>query len=142
MSKLILVVEDCDDDYEVLSESFKEVEIINELVRCKDGQEALDYLNKNGRQGNPKRPDLILLDLNMPGIDGREVLRIVKSDFELQSIPVFILTTSESERDVEDCYKFGANSYIPKPADFDGFIEALKVMKGFVFELSLLPKNT
>jgi len=138
----ILVVDDNDDDWEVLHRSFKEAEIDCTLRRVIDGQQALDYLHHDGKfnSQNAPRPGLILLDINMPGIDGKDVLKRIKSEEKLKKIPVYILTTSQNERDVEECYEFGANSYMCKPADYAESIKAAKRMKDFVFENTKLPK--
>jgi two-component system response regulator len=87
------------------------------------------------------KPGIILLDLNMPGLDGRKTLEIIKRTQQLRSIPVVILTTSNDERDVQACYDLGANTYIQKPVDFDGLISAIKRLKEYWFEIALLPKD-
>jgi two-component system, response regulator len=118
--------------------------LVNPVVWCKSGQEALDYLRNEGlhegAQQN-RRPGLILLDLNMPGIDGHEVLRSVKEDDSLKQIPVIILTTSGSEHDVTRSFQAGANSYVQKPVTFDRLIEALNGLKEYWLEISLLPRD-
>ena len=141
----ILVVEDSDDDYEVTERALlRSGNIANPLARCRTGNEALDYLLQQGPYAEPDaapRPALILLDLNMPGLDGRGLLTRIKSDYDLREIPVVVLTTSDDERDVNACYELGANSYIRKPVDLDGFYSAIKTMRQFWFEIALLPKE-
>jgi two-component system response regulator len=143
----ILLVEDSDDDFEATIRAFrKSGNLHNEVVRCSSGAEALDYLFQRGDYGPSSdtyapRPGLILLDLNMPGIDGRAVLKIIKGDRRLSEIPVIVMTTSDDERDVSECYSYGANSYVKKPVDLDGFFEAVKRLKEFWFEIAVLPKD-
>jgi len=139
----ILLVEDSPEDYEATVRAFKKASVANCLYRCKDGDEALDYLFRRGRYADPEaapRPGVILLDLNMPGTDGREVLAEIKQDPTLKRIPVIVLTTSVDERDIEACYQSGANSYVQKPVDLVGFIEAIHRLKDFWFEIVVLPK--
>ena len=141
-SQIIMIVEDSDDDYETTELALKESNLANPLVRCEDGQQALDYLYAEGEyaQQSPPKPGIILLDLNMPGIDGRKVLNKIKQDAQLKEIPVVVLTTSADERDIDDCYKIGANTYIQKPVNLDGFIQAIKRLKEYWFEIAILPK--
>lgn len=138
----ILIVEDSDSDFEVTERAFIKAGMPKEnLFRCRDGDEALDFLYKKGTYENDNkviRPNLILLDLNLPGTDGREVLREIKSDENLKEIPVLILTTSMDERDIESCYKMGANTYIHKPVNFSGFMEAIQRLKDFWLEIAVL----
>lgn len=145
MSELsyILLVEDNQDDYEATLRSLKKNHFMNPVRWCKHGQEALDYLTGKGdyaSDGNRFRPDLILLDLNLPGIDGRQVLRKIKSDESLRSIPVVILTTSADSKDIENCYSIGASTYIQKPVSFEGLTEAIRTMKDYWFGVAILPK--
>lgn len=140
----ILVVEDSPEDYEAIRRAFKAANMANPLYRCEDGDMALDYLYRRGRYTDASkapRPGVILLDLNLPGTDGYEVLAEIKQDPNLRAIPVIILTSSSDERDVESCYQAGANSYVSKPVDLAGFLEAIKRLKGFWFEIVLLPKG-
>jgi two-component system, response regulator len=139
---IILLVEDSIDDYDAAMRSFKAAHLDNPIHWCKSGQEALDYLQHAGTQAQaPLRvtPALILLDLNMPGIDGRKVLATVKQDPALKKIPIVILTTSSDERDVTHCYELGASTYIEKPVDFDGLIGAVSRIKDYWFGIALLP---
>jgi len=143
-SQPILLVEDSDDDYEATVRAFKKANLHNPVFWCKSGREALEFLkHQGGFQEVPKapRPGLILLDLNMPGLDGRKTLELIKQDPTLQPIPIIILTTSADERDIEECYRKGANTYVQKPVSFDGLIEAIKRMKEYWFEIALLPKD-
>lgn len=143
-SQSILMVEDSEDDYEATIRAFKKVSLHNPIVWCRSGRDALDFLRREGLHRNTKNgshPGLILLDLNMPGLDGRKTLRLIKGDDALKKIPVIILTTSTDERDVEDCYQMGANTYVQKPVSFEGLIEAIKRLKAYWFEIALLPKD-
>ena len=143
-AQTILVVEDSDDDYEATIRAFKKANLHNPVTWCKSGRDALDFLKHEGNYkdvAQNMRPGLILLDLNMPGLDGRKTLQLIKEDNALKQIPVIILTTSSDERDVEACYQMGANTYVQKPVDFDGLIEAIKRLKEYWFEIALLPKD-
>jgi len=136
-SQPILIVEDSPDDFEATKRAFTKANLRNRIHRAESGEEALSFLRDDS---NP-RPGIILLDLNMPGLDGRKTLEIIKQTRALQSIPVVILTTSNDERDVEACYKLGANTYIQKPVDFDGLIAAIRRLKEYWFEIAILPKD-
>jgi two-component system response regulator len=143
-SQSILLVEDNQDDFEATSRAFRKASLRNTIVWCKSGRDALDFLKQQGayKQGiNCSRPGLVLLDLNMPGMDGRKVLELIKQDAKLKQIPVIILTTSADERDIDACYQAGANTYVQKPVSFDGLIEAIKRLKAYWFEIALLPKD-
>lgn len=140
----ILLVEDNQDDYEAAVRSLKKSHFLNPIMWCKNGREALDYIYKEGAfADNPDvtRPDLILLDLNMPGIDGRQVLQKLKEDPETRSIPVVILTTSKDSKDIDRCYDMGASTYIQKPIDFDGLTHAIQTMKDYWFGVAILPSR-
>ena len=140
----ILVVEDSPEDYETITRAFGKSGMVNPVYRCEDGDEALDFLYRRGPYTDPHRaprPSMILLDLNLPGIDGREVLAELKQDADLKAIPVIVLTTSSDERDIDNCYKAGANSYIRKPVDFEGFMKAIQMLNDYWFGIVLLPKN-
>jgi two-component system response regulator len=143
-SQCILLVEDNQDDYEATSRAFVKANLCNPIVWCKSGREALDYLRQEGAykdRGKDSRPGLVLLDLNMPGMDGRKTLGVIKNDEILKRIPVIILTTSADERDIQACYQTGANTYVQKPVSFDGLLEAIKRLKTYWFEIALLPKE-
>lgn len=140
---VILYIEDNDDDFYATERAFKKSNCHNQLVRCEDGETALQYLfNKsNDAPEDTKLPSIILLDLNLPGTNGREVLRQIKSSDELKNIPVIVLTTSDDKRDIEECYNLGSNSYIQKPVDFEKFIDAVQLIKNYWFEVVILPKK-
>jgi CheY-like chemotaxis protein len=139
----ILIIEDSEEDYEATLRAFRNVHLSNPLIWCKSGDEALDLLRAQGTevQDTETQPGLILLDLNIPGIDGRKTLEIIKNDDHLRHIPVVILTTSGSEQDVMACYQAGANTYVQKPVTFEGLIDAIRQMKEYWFEIALLPKQ-
>lgn len=133
----ILVVEDSLDDFEATKRAFDKANLRNHIAHAKSGEEAIAYLNGP----ETSKPGLILLDLNMPGMDGRRTLEIIKHTEKTKRIPVVILTTSDDERDVQACYALGANTYIQKPVDFDGLISAIRRLKEYWFEIALLPKD-
>lgn len=138
----ILIVEDSDTDYEATVRALKNSKMANPINRCEDGEEALDYLYRRNQYSDPKtspRPELIMLDLNLPGTDGREVLEEIKKNPNLKSIPVIVLTTSSDSMDINKCYVAGANSYIVKPVNLPGFFDAIQRLKDFWFEVALLP---
>lgn len=131
----LLLVEDNDDDIDLTKEAFIEARIHLNLHVAHDGIEALEFLHNNK---NP-RPDLILLDLNMPRKDGRETLAEIKKHPEFKRIPVVVLTTSEAEKDVISAYDKNANSYIVKPVDFEQFLDVINALKEFWFTVVKLP---
>src|SRR5262245_2699287 len=140
----ILLVEDSPEDYEVTVRAFRKANLVNPVFRCQDGEEALDFLYRRGRYAAPARsprPGLILLDLNLPGTDGRQVLAQVKADAQLRSIPVVVLTTFADERDIEGCYRAGANSYVQKPVSLDAFLRSVQLLKNYWFEVAILPRS-
>jgi CheY-like chemotaxis protein len=144
LSQPILLVEDSPEDFETTKRAFQRSGLRNPLMRCADGDEALDYLFRRGNYADPAtspRPGVILLDLNLPGTDGREVLSEIKANPQVQQIPVVVLTTSRDDRDVEACYRAGASSYIQKPVDLEGFIRAIEKLNGYWFEVVILPKG-
>lgn len=143
-NRSILVVEDSPEDWLIMQRAIGEINLKNKIIRVADGDEALDYLHRRGPYADASkapRPGIILLDLNLPGTDGREVLREIKSDPGLCVIPVVVLTTSRDERDIESCYARGANSYIIKPVDVEGFLAAIARLKDYWFEIVVLPKG-
>ncbi len=143
-SQPILLVEDSPEDFEATLRAFQKSGLKNTVMRCEDGDEALDYLNRRGKYADPERsprPGVILLDLNLPGTDGRQVLNEIKNSERLRDIPVVVLTTSADERDITACYRAGANSYIQKPVDIDGFMKAIERLNGYWFEVVILPKG-
>lgn len=141
----ILLVEDNIDDYESAVRSFREAHLDNPVQWCRSGRDALDYLKREGKYALDKAaimPSLVLLDLNMPGIDGRKTLALIKEDEELKKIPIVILTTSADEGDVAQCYKLGASTYIQKPVSFEGLVDAISRIKDYWFGLALLPQES
>lgn len=127
----ILLVEDNPGDVRLTQEALRESKVLNHLAVAKDGVEALEMLRRQGPYTKQPRPDLILLDLNLPRKDGREVLMEIKEDPILRRIPVVVLTTSEAEKDVHRAYDLGANCYIVKPVDLDQFINVVHTIEGF-----------
>ncbi len=143
-TKTILIVEDNPEDYETTIRAFKKSGLSNPTVWCEDGDQALDYLYRHNPYDNPTdspRPSIILLDLNLPGTDGYEVLADIKKNPELASIPVIVLTTSDSPKDIDACYQAGANSYVQKPVDTQGFVAAIEKLKDYWFEIVILPNG-
>lgn len=141
----LLLVEDSPEDYEATVRALRKAGLANPIFRCEDGDEALDFLFHRGRFSAPltsPRPGLILLDLNLPGTDGREVLAAIKAHDSLRLIPVVVMTTSTDDFDVERCYQAGVNSYITKPVDLAGFFRAIQRLKDFWFEVVILPKTS
>ena len=139
----LLLVEDSPEDRTATLRAFKKAGMENPVFSCVNGDDALDFLHRRGRYTDPAaapRPALVLLDLNMPGTDGRDVLSEIKNDEELKTIPVVVLTTSSDARDIESCYKAGANSYVTKPVDLPGFLQAIQRLKDWWFEVVILPK--
>jgi CheY-like chemotaxis protein len=137
----ILFVEDNEGDIVLTLEALKEAKINNRITVLKDGEEALLYLRKQGKYNNAETPDLVLLDINLPKTDGKEVLAKIKSDKELMVIPVVILTTSDSEKDILESYHNHANCYITKPVDFKKFMEVIHTVKDFWISIVQLPKT-
>jgi CheY-like chemotaxis protein len=143
-SQPILLVEDSPEDFETTERAFRKSGLRNPIYRCSDGEEALDFLFRRGEFADPEtspRPGVILLDLNLPGTDGREVLAEIKADPQLKQIPVVVLTTSSDDRDVDACYRAGASSYIQKPVDLEGFMRAMERLNDYWFEVVILPKG-
>lgn len=137
----ILFVEDNEGDIVLTLEALKEAKINNYITVLRDGEEALQFLRKEGKFKNTETPDLILLDINLPRMDGKEVLANIKKDPRLMVIPVVILTTSDSEKDILDSYNNHANCYITKPVDFKKFMEVIHTIKDFWISIVQLPKN-
>lgn len=135
----ILLVEDNPGDIRLTKEVLKEGKIKNNLSVVMDGEEALFFLNKQGKHKSAITPDIILLDLNLPKKDGREVLAEIKSDPELMCIPVIVLTTSEAEQDILNMYAHHANCYITKPVDFNQFISVVRSIEDFWLTIVKLP---
>lgn len=142
-TEIILIVEDNDEDFELAQRALRKAGLGNKVMRCEDGDDALDYLyqrKKYADASSAPRPNVVLLDLNLPGTDGREVLEIMKKDDDLKIIPVIVLTTSNSERDINACYLAGANSYMQKPIEFSSYIEAIQRLKDYWFDVVIVPK--
>ena len=137
----ILVVEDNSGDARLIVEALKSTKLKLELYLVKDGVEATDFLYKKGRYADFPYPDLILLDLNLPKKDGREVLSEIKSHDYLKRIPVVIMTTSQAEEDIVKTYNLHANCYITKPIDLNQFIKVVKSIEEFWFTIVKLPPN-
>jgi chemotaxis family two-component system response regulator Rcp1 len=135
----ILLVEDNPGDVRLAREALKESKIRNQLFVVIDGVEAMDFLRRRGKHADAPRPDLILLDLNLPRKSGREVLAEIKTDESLKRIPVVIMTVSRAEEDVIKSYDQHANCYITKPLDFNQFIEVTKAIEGFWLTIVRLP---
>ena len=135
----ILLVEDNEGDARLAKEALRESKMRNTLYHVSDGVEAMEFLHKQGKYAEAPRPDLVLLDLNLPRMDGREVLAAIKNDNNLKRIPVVILTTSSSEADVFKSYNLHANCYITKPIDLDQFITVVKSIEDFWLTIVKLP---
>ena len=137
----VLLVEDDPGDVVLIKEAFEFNKVHNALHIVSDGVDALDFLyRRNGHDGAP-RPDLVLLDLNLPRKDGREVLAEVKADKDLRTIPIVVLTTSEAEEDILRSYDLHANAYVTKPVDFDRFIEVVRMIVDFFVTVVKLPNH-
>jgi two-component system response regulator len=137
----VLLVEDDPGDELMTREAFEDNKIGNTLHVVRDGQEALDFLYRRGEHTDAPRPDLILLDLNLPKYDGRQVLEKIKSDPDLSDIPVVVLTTSAAEEDILRSYKLHANAYVTKPVDLDQFIAAVRQIDDFFVQVVRLPRR-
>jgi chemotaxis family two-component system response regulator Rcp1 len=138
----LLLVEDSEPDVRLTIEALREAKVKNRLWVVEDGVEAMDFLRRHGRHADAPRPDLILLDLNLPRKDGRLVLQEIKADESLKRIPVVVLTTSKSEEDVLRAYDLHANCYITKPVDFNRFMEVVKSVEEFWLTVVKLPDET
>ena len=138
----ILLVEDNPADVRLTQEALKEGKVRNNLFVARDGIEAIEYLRRVGKHANATRPDLVLLDLNLPRKDGREVLSDIKNDPELKSIPVVVLTTSSADADIFKSYNLHANCYITKPVDLDQFVKVVKSIDDFWLTVVRLPSET
>ncbi|HEY6199933.1 MAG TPA: response regulator [Candidatus Binatia bacterium] len=138
----ILLVEDNPGDVRLTMEALKEGRILNEISVVEDGVEAIAYLRRAGKYAAATRPDLILLDLNLPRKDGREVLEEIKEDAELKKIPVVVLTTSAAERDILRAYNLHANCYITKPVDLEQFMRVVQSIEDFWLTIVKLPQES
>jgi len=138
----VLLVEDNPGDVDLTREAFKEAKLRNRMSVVSDGEAAMDFLRRRGKYADAPRPDVVLLDLNLPRKDGREVLEEIKSDDHLKRIPVVVLTTSRAEEDILRAYQNHANCYITKPVDFQRFMEVVKSIEDFwLTVVRLPPKN-
>lgn len=137
----ILLVEDSPGDVRLTMEALKEAKVANRLHVARDGVDAMAFLRRQGAHAAAPRPDVILLDLNLPRKDGREVLEEVKQDPDLRCIPVVVLTTSRAEEDVAQAYNLAANCYITKPVDFDQFLQVIRSIEDFWLTVVRLPPN-
>ena len=137
----ILLVEDNPGDVRLAQEALKEGKLRSRMSVVWDGREALQFLHREGKFVGAPRPDIILLDLNLPKLNGRGVLKEIKKDQELKCIPVVILTISQNEQDIMDTYNNHANCYIVKPVDFDHFMEVIRSVENFWLHTVRLPSN-
>jgi CheY-like chemotaxis protein len=137
----VLLVEDDEGDILTTREALAEGKVVNRLNVVNDGVEAIAYLRRDGEYGEASRPDLIFLDLNLPKMDGRQVLEEVKADDGLRRIPVIVLTTSAAEADVLRSYDLHANAYVTKPVDFDRFVEVVRQIDDFFISVVRLPPS-
>ncbi|MGB1206691.1 MAG: response regulator [Chitinophagales bacterium] len=137
----ILLVEDNPGDIRLTQEALREGNIPHILNTVMDGAEAIKYLFREGKYADMKTPDLIMLDLNLPKKDGRDVLRVIKKDTDLKRIPVVVLTTSNADNDVKDMYDLHANCYITKPVDFDQFMGVIQAIEQFWLTIVKLPSR-
>jgi CheY-like chemotaxis protein len=141
----ILMADDDVDDRDLTRDAMRKNHLDGELKWVEDGEELLDYLNRRGRFSDPKaapRPGLILLDLNMPRMDGREALREIKADPELRRIPIIVLSTSSAEEDVQRSYDLGANCFITKPGTFERLVEVIRVLGEHWLQTATLPRTS
>jgi len=137
----VLLVEDNPADVRLTRDALSEGKVVNELSVVTDGVEALRYLRREGSYAAAPRPDLVLLDLNLPRKSGREVLQEIKADPELRRIPVMVLTTSKADEDLDRAYSLHANCYIRKPVDLDEFLEVVRSIEHFWFTIVTLPSR-
>lgn len=138
----VLLIEDNPGDVRLTREALKEAKITINLSVASDGLEAMKMLRQEAPYSSQPIPDLVLLDLNMPKMDGREVLRLIKTDDNLKRIPVVVLTTSAAEKDILQAYGLHANCYITKPVELDQFMEIVKSIEGFWLTVVKLPRNS
>lgn len=143
---ILLVIEDSDEDFEALNRVINQVCTFPLTIRrCLSGDDALDFLHREGeyqKLTDEPKPGLVLLDLNLPGTDGREVVSIIKQSKTLKTIPVIVLSTSSNPKDIEDCYQFGANSYMLKPININELKISMKMMLDYWFQAAILPASS
>lgn len=138
--KVVLIVEDSDEDYEAIMRAFKKTTFTQPVVRCKSGDEVLNLLHSYTEHKDENNfPALMLLDLNLPGTDGRDVLTEIKNNERLKQLPVVILTSSANPTDVEYCFQAGANSYLQKPINLQKFLQTMQQFVDYWFDVSVLP---
>jgi CheY-like chemotaxis protein len=137
----VLLVEDDPGDVLLTREAFEHQKVANRLHVVNNGEDAIAFLRKEGEHAGAPEPDLVLLDLNLPGMHGREVLAAIKEDSHLQTIPVVVLTTSEAEEDVLRSYRLHANAYVTKPVDFDRFMAVVRAIDEFFVSVVRLPSR-
>ncbi|MCO8127193.1 response regulator [Acidimicrobiia bacterium EGI L10123] len=137
----ILLVEDSAADVRLTQEALKDAKILNELHVARDGVQAMDFLAQRGDHAGAPRPDIVILDLNLPRKDGKEVLAEMKGDPDLRSIPVAVLTTSDAEADVLESYDLGANCFLTKPVDLDQFLKVVRAVEEFWLGMVRLPER-
>ena len=138
----LLVIEDSDEDFEALCRVMYKQAVVNPVFRCTDGDEALDFLYHNGSYSNEQsapRPSIILLDLNLPGTDGREVLEQITQDENFKNIPVVVFTTSSNPKDIEICYRYCVASYILKPIDINRLVQTIQTFITYWLDIVILP---
>ncbi len=137
----ILLVEDNEGDIILTREALREVSAVKDISVVKDGREAIHFLFKTGSHENAPIPDLVLLDINLPKVDGKEVLKTIKQDPLLRKLPVIVLTTSASEKDIIDAYTHYANCYITKPVDYSSFMKVIQSVESFWMQTAQLPNS-
>jgi two-component system, chemotaxis family, response regulator Rcp1 len=137
----ILLVEDNPGDVRLIQEALRDGKVWNNPHVVTDGEAALDFVYRRGEFADKPRPDMILLDLNLPKKDGREVLAVIKSDLDLKRIPVVVLTTSKEEEDVLRAYNLAANCYVTKPVEFDQFMKVIRMIEDFWLTIVALPRE-
>jgi CheY-like chemotaxis protein len=141
-NELLLVVEDSNDDFRMLQRLMQRMEVRNPIIRCVNGDEALDFLYQGGSYKDTEevpKPSVILLDLNLPGLDGRDVLERLKQDGSLKEIPIVVFTTSSSPKDVEFCYQKGANGYLVKPMNVEELQKTVQAFVDYWLEVNIPP---
>lgn len=136
----ILIIEDSPEDYEACVTALTEDNnLSNPIVWCENGEDAIEYLTKAHADPESDMPGLILLDLNLPGLDGRDVLEKIKANPATKRLPVVVMTSSAGQQDIDRCYEMGANSYVVKPVDLDGFLRAITRLRDYWFRIVVLP---
>lgn len=138
----ILLVEDNEGDIILTTEAFKDMKLDNKIDVVRDGEEALRFLKKQGEYGDASTPQLILMDINLPGLDGKQLLDIIKKDKELKEIPVVMLTCSDTDADISECYDKHVNWYITKPIDYDKYTKVMHEIEAFYVSFVPYPKSS